>query len=66
MPLGGFSSHDSPQGHLYEPGPPPVFAAALKKSLNGDVPMATVPHHITGPEFVEALVQAVLELADAG
>ena len=61
VPLGGFSSHDSPQGHLYDPSRPPVFAEYLKTVVPNSVPIVEFPCHINDAKFADAIVEKVLE-----
>jgi uncharacterized protein (UPF0261 family) len=61
VPLRGFSSHDSEQGHLHDPSLPPVFADHLKRVMPEDVPVTVLPHHINDEGFAERIIeQAVL------
>jgi len=60
VPLLGFSNHDSPQGYLYDPSLPPVFAEYIKQAMPEGVPMAFLPHHINDKPFAEAIIQQVL------
>jgi hypothetical protein len=60
VPLLGFSNHDSPQGYLYDPSLPPVFAEYIKQAMPEGVPMAFLPHHINDKPFAEAVIQQVL------
>jgi len=60
VPLLGFSSHDSAEGHLHDPSLPPVFADYLKAVMPARGEVIELPHHINDPEFADALVaQAV-------
>ena len=61
VPLHGFSAHDSTEGHLHDPGLPPVFAAHLKKVMPPGVPVHELPAHINDEVFADALVRQVLE-----
>lgn len=65
VPLGGFSSHDSTEGHLYEPDLPPIFAEALRQEVDASIPVEALPHHINDTEFATAVAEAVIELVDA-
>lgn len=60
VPLGGFSSHDSEQGHLYDPSLPPVFAEHLQKVIPAGVPVVILPHHINDEAFADALIEQAL------
>ena len=57
VPLLGFSSHDSEQGHLHDPSLPPVFAEHLQKVMPEGVPVVVLPYHINDPEFADALIE---------
>ena len=56
VPLGGFSSHDSDQGHLYEPDLPRPFAEHLRDVLPEGVPLRMVEAHFNDPAFADAIV----------
>jgi uncharacterized protein (UPF0261 family) len=60
VPLGGFSAHDSKQGHLYDPSLPPVFAEHLKKVLPDGVPVTTLSCHINDEEFADRITEHAL------
>ncbi len=60
VPLKGFSSHDSEEGHLHEPSLPPVFSEHLKQVMPDGVPVVELPRHINDPEFADAIVAQVL------
>ena len=62
VPLGGFSNHDSPQGHIHDPSLPPVFARHLEEAVAGRHPVTRVNAHINDPIFADALRSCVLEL----
>jgi uncharacterized protein (UPF0261 family) len=57
VPLLGFSSHDSEQGHLHDPSLPPVFAEHLQKVMPEEVPVVVLPYHINDPQFADALIE---------
>ena len=57
VPLHGFSSHDSPQGHLHDPSLPPVFAEHLQKVIPEGVPVIVLPCHINDEQFADALIE---------
>lgn len=61
-PLHGFSSHDSPAGHIHDPSLPGPFAAYLAEVLPAHVPLAVMDYHINDPQFADAIVAATLEL----
>lgn len=59
VPLQGFSSHDSPEGNLYEPSLPPKFAEKCKAVMPGNVTVTAVDAHINDAAFADAMVAAV-------
>ncbi len=63
VPLGGFSSHDSTEGHLHEPGLPPIFARDLREAIADRIPVDALPHHINDEAFADAVTDAVIEIA---
>jgi uncharacterized protein (UPF0261 family) len=63
VPLMGFSSHDSPQGHLYEPTQPPLFADYLERVMPATVDVRRVDAHINDALFADTLADAVRSLA---
>ena len=60
VPLLGFSSHDSEQGHLHDPSLPPVFAEHLQKVMPAGVPVVVLPYHINDEEFADKLIEQAL------
>lgn len=60
VPLQGFSSHDSTEGHLHEPSLPPVLAEHLKKVLPEHVEQHELDCHINDEAFADALTEQVL------
>ena len=58
VPLHGFSSHDSPAGHLHEPDLPAPFAEHLKSAAPEGTDIHILPHHFNDPEFADAIVAA--------
>lgn len=58
VPLGGFSNHDSPQGHIHEPDLPAPFADYLRSVLPAHVGCATYACHFNDPEFADAIIAA--------
>jgi uncharacterized protein (UPF0261 family) len=65
VPLLGFSSHDSPQGHLYDPSLPPVFAEHLQKVMPEGVPVVVLPYHINDPQFADAIIEQARTFQEA-
>jgi uncharacterized protein (UPF0261 family) len=62
VPLGGFSNHDSDQGHIHEPDLPAPFAEYLRSVLPAGVPFETRDCHFNDPEFADAIVEATRAL----
>ncbi len=60
VPLLGFSSHDSEQGHLHDPSLPPVFAEHLKKVMPEGVPVVVLPCHINDEQFADRIIEQAL------
>ena len=60
VPLLGFSSHDSEQGHLHDPSLPPVFAEHLQKVMPEGVPVVALPCHINDEMFADRLIEQAL------
>jgi uncharacterized protein (UPF0261 family) len=65
VPLKGFSSHDSPEGHLHDPRQPPLFADYLEKVIPNHVAVRRVDAHINDPAFADALADAVRSMLAA-
>jgi uncharacterized protein (UPF0261 family) len=59
VPLKGFSSHDSTEGHLHDPSQPPLFADYLEKVLPPAVEVRRVEAHINDALFADTLFEAV-------
>ncbi len=57
VPLLGFSSHDSEQGHLHDPSLPPVFAEHLQKVMPAGVPVVALPCHINDEMFADRIIE---------
>ena len=62
VPLGGFSSHDSPEGHLYEPDLPRPFAEHLRAVLPEKAALEVIDAHFNDPAFADAIVAATRAL----
>ena len=62
VPLGGFSNHDSDQGHIHEPDLPAPFADYLRSVLPANIVLETRPCHFNDPEFADAIVAATRAL----
>jgi uncharacterized protein (UPF0261 family) len=61
-PLHGFSSHDSPAGHLHEPSLPGPFAEYLRGVLPEHAPLTVLDCHFNDPLFADSIVEATLEM----
>ena len=59
IPLKGFSSHDSKQGHLYDLSMPPVFLELMRKHCPADTKLTALPCHINDPEFSAAVTASL-------
>lgn len=59
VPLGGFSHHDSTEGHIHEPDLPRPFADYFQSILPDDVPFEAHDVHFNDPAFADAIVAAV-------
>ncbi|MFC7049310.1 Tm-1-like ATP-binding domain-containing protein [Emcibacter nanhaiensis] len=62
VPLHGLSSHDSPEGHLYDPSLPPPFADYLKTVITDNVTMEAVDAHINDVAFSDEIIAAAREM----
>jgi uncharacterized protein (UPF0261 family) len=65
VPLLGFSSHDSEQGHLHDPSLPPVFAEHLQKVMPEGVPVVVLPYHINDEPFADRIIEQALSFWEA-
>lgn len=63
VPLKGFSSHDSPEGHIHEPSLPPIFADYVQQVMPSNVEVRRFDCHINDTPFAQALADAVRELS---
>lgn len=66
VPLHGFSSHDSAQGHLHDPSLPPPFADYVRSVLPPQVEFATVDAHFNDPTFADTIIAKARSLLAAG
>lgn len=57
-PLGGFSSHDSAEGHLQDTSLPAPFADYLKSVIPPHVPVTAVDAHFNDEAFSDAIIGA--------
>jgi uncharacterized protein (UPF0261 family) len=60
VPLLGFSSHDSEQGHLHDPSLPPVFAERLEQVMPEGVPVIVLPYHINDEAFADSIIDQIV------
>ena len=64
-PLGGFSNHDSPDGHIQDTSMPGPFAEYLKSVMPADVPVTAIEAHFNDAAFSDAIIGAARELMAA-
>lgn len=64
-PLGGFSNHDSPDGHIQDTSQPAPFAEYLKSVMPAEVPVIAVDAHFNDPAFSDAIIGAAREMMAA-
>ena len=64
-PLGGFSSHDSAQGHIQDTTLPAPFAAYLKSVVPAAVPVTAVDAHFNDEAFSDAIIAAARTMMKA-
>lgn len=65
VPLHGFSSHDSPQGHLMDRSVPPPVAAYFREVMPDAVPVHAIDAHFNDPQFADAVLAAARALLTA-
>jgi uncharacterized protein (UPF0261 family) len=65
VPLLGFSSHDSEQGHLHDPSLPPIFAEHLQKVMPEGVPVIVLDCHINDEQFADRIIEQALAFWEA-
>ncbi len=61
-PLGGFSNHDSPAGHIQDTSLPGPFAEYLKSVMPDHVPVTVVDAHFNDEAFSAAIIAAAREM----
>ncbi len=61
-PLHGFSSHDSPTGHIQDTSLPGPFAAYLKSVMPAHVPVTAVDAHFNDEAFSGAVIVAARQM----
>ncbi|MFY7837626.1 MAG: Tm-1-like ATP-binding domain-containing protein [Novosphingobium sp.] len=64
-PLGGFSSHDSAQGHLQDLSVPAPFAEYLAQVMPENVPVTAIDSHFNDEAFSDAVIAAAREMLAA-
>jgi uncharacterized protein (UPF0261 family) len=64
-PLGGFSNHDSPDGHIQDTSQPAPFADYLKSVMPADVPVTAIDAHFNDVAFSNAIIADARELLKA-
>ena len=64
-PLGGFSSHDSPSGHLMDTTVPAPFAEYLQQVMPASAPVTVIDAHFNDEAFSDAIIAAARELLEA-
>jgi uncharacterized protein (UPF0261 family) len=61
-PLGGFSNHDSPYGHIEDKTLPGPFAEYLKSVMPAKAPVTAVDAHFNEEAFSNAIIAAAREI----
>ncbi len=61
-PLGGFSSHDSPDGHIQDASLPGPFADYLRAVVPDHIPVVSVDGHFNDEIFSSTVIQAAREM----
>jgi uncharacterized protein (UPF0261 family) len=64
-PLGGFSSHDSAEGHIQDTSLPGLFADYLKSVMPAGVPVTAVDAHFNDAAFSDAIITAARSMMAA-
>jgi len=64
-PLHGFSSHDSPTGHIQDTSLPGPFAEYLKQMMPAHVPVTAVDAHFNDAAFADAIIAAARRMMAA-
>jgi uncharacterized protein (UPF0261 family) len=62
IPMDGFSAFDSPEGPLYDPDAPQLFAKTLQEHIDDHMAVSLLPYHINDPEFSLAILEAIYQL----
>jgi uncharacterized protein (UPF0261 family) len=58
----GLSAFDSPDGPLYDPAGPEIFADAFKANARKKSCLNQSPHHINDPEITKTIFAALARL----
>ena len=66
VPLGGFSSHDSPEGHLHDINVPGPFAEYLRKVIPSAIPVEAVDAHFNDEVFADRIILAARDYLKIG
>jgi uncharacterized protein (UPF0261 family) len=61
-PLGGFSNHDSPDGHIQDTSQPAPFADYLKSVMPANVPVTSIDAHFNDIAFSDAIIADARDL----
>jgi uncharacterized protein (UPF0261 family) len=61
-PLGGFSNHDSPDGHIQDTSQPAPFADYLTSVMPTNVPVTTIDAHFNDVAFSDAIIADARDL----
>jgi uncharacterized protein (UPF0261 family) len=61
-PLGGFSNHDSPDGHIQDTSQPAPFADYLKSVMPANVPVIAIDAHFNDVAFSDAIIADARDL----
>jgi uncharacterized protein (UPF0261 family) len=65
VPTGGLSVSDAPGRVFWDPEADEAFIDALRQDLNPDIPLHLVAHHINDRQFVEQVLDQLLNLLSA-
>lgn len=61
VPLGGFSNHDSPEGHLHDAEMPKLFADYVRTRMPANVDLHVEEAHFNDSAFAEAILAKARE-----
>jgi len=62
IPMNGFSAFDHPEGPLYDPDAPRLFAETLQEHLVDPSIVSLLPYHINDPKFAQSILDAIGQL----